>query len=78
MRIAFRLALLDAVPAGQPPARRRAALEAAHARLWVLLERDPSPAGLPDLVQGIRDRAVLAAALEGGYEDALALVGGPS
>ncbi|SHI72559.1 hypothetical protein SAMN02745194_00948 [Roseomonas rosea] len=68
--LAFRLALLDAVPAGRPLAERYAALEAARDSLHHLLERGPAVPDLPVTLRLIQDRAFLATALCKGFEEA--------
>ncbi|WP_458095272.1 hypothetical protein [Roseomonas sp. WA12] len=74
MRLAFRLALLDAIPPDGSIAQRCAALEVARDRLGAFLVADANANALPSILHGIRDRAVLAAALEGGFEEAWAVV----
>ena len=69
-RLAFRLALLDAVPKGGTLPVRQAALQAARNRLASFLSRSSDTGDLPSALQGIRDRAALAAALEAGFEEA--------
>lgn len=73
MRLAFRLALLDAVPNGSI-AERCAAIEAARDRLAALLSQDANASDLPDTLRGIHDRAVLAVALQGGFDEAWTVV----
>ena len=74
VRLALRLALLDAVPPEGSIAQRCAALEAARDRLDALLLGDANATDLPDMLRGIRERAILAAALQGGFDDAWAVV----
>ncbi|MBP0495305.1 hypothetical protein [Roseomonas indoligenes] len=74
LRLAFRLALLDAVPRDGTAAERCAALEAARDRMAAALLLPGPPDGLPDEAMAVRDRAILAVALEGGFEDAWAVV----
>ena len=74
LRLAFRLALLDAVPADAGMAERCVALNAARDRLAAALPV-PGPAeGLPEVLRGLEERVVLAAALQGGFDDAWAIV----
>ena len=74
LRLAFRLALLDAVPPGGSIDQRCTALETARDHLAALLSRDANATDLPDTLRGIRDRAILAAALQGGFDEAWAVV----
>ena len=74
MRLAFRLALLDAMPSEGSVAERCAALEAARDRLAALLARGEEAPDLPDPLRGIRDRAILAVALQGGFDEAWLVV----
>ncbi|MBP0444570.1 hypothetical protein J8J14_07220 [Roseomonas sp. SSH11] len=71
LRLALRLALVDAVPAGLPPDAHRAALETARNRLMRHLQQDSDGQAMPQTLIGIRDRAKLAAALAGAFADAL-------
>ena len=77
MRLAFRLALLDGVPPDGSIAQRCAALEVARDRLAALLVADMNATDLPDTLRGIHDRAILAAALQGGFEEAWAVLTSP-
>jgi hypothetical protein len=55
-------------------AERCLALEAMRDRLSGLLTQNGAAEFLPDTLRDIRDRAVLAAALQGGFEEAWAIV----
>jgi hypothetical protein len=86
MRLAFRLALLDAAGTAGNVAERCARLEAARGLLAAALaaggavpgvssEAGPVPSG-PISLNGVRDRAAMAAALQGGFDEAWAEVSG--
>jgi hypothetical protein len=82
MRLAFRLALLDAAGAAGGVAERCARLEAARGLLAAALaagrevpEAGPVSLG-PISLSGVRDRAAMTAALQGGFDEAWAEVSG--
>ena len=74
LRLAFRLALLDAVPRDGSMVERCAALDAARDRMAAALLLPGPPDGLPEEARSVRDRAILAVALEGGFEEAWVVV----